>query len=215
VTAAQASATALHKDPAFVARFNSADPAVRQAAYAESQAVNRAAFPGDQSGDEVSVGVGVREMGEPGAFGPAPANPGEYRFTYMRPPDAEEAVVDAELRAFCHAAGFDNSLASQLHSTLAKAAQRQPGEQPPTEASVDLEARATEARLRRLWGDAVFEAKVGSARTFLKGLGAEKYGWWLKTLERVPALGNDPLLLSRIAGFAEQRASGERHGGRS
>lgn len=192
--AARAEVAAMKADPAFMARWraNEGDARAKLA-----DAIKRG-HPGDLGDGKRVPGDGGEDVA--GALEGVPSHPAQYQFQY----DGREVdpAFDRPLRMFCFHAQMDNSLARTVHEAHMRASSQQ-GER-PTEASVEIQARTTEAQLRKLWGDETYETKIGAARALLKALPRGAYGWWLQTIGAAPGLGNDPIVIARLAAHAEQ-----------
>lgn len=190
-------------DPAFIEAYLSGD----EAAKAKMTELQTAAHPGHQPDDvsarfDVAAAVaGAEQEGMTQDIPPPeppPASPSLYKFDYM-PGEKIDAAVDAEVRGLMHEAALPQSLASYLFKEASKITAL------PDPATIELQKRSAEFQLRTRWGSD-YDAKLAAAKSVLKSLPPAKYARAIAILDRT-GLGNNVLLVARLAALGEQRAA--------
>ena len=200
---AQAEIARIPMDADLVQALRDPSHVAHKAATERRQALYAAAYPEPVRGEDGSAETGNPSKPadpQPGAashFDPPP-EPAGYRFDATAPELEHDADLERSARQWFHEVGVPQWLARNIVTEW----NRQAALRPDAE-TVALQAEATEAALRRDWGDQ-YEAKIERARALITTLGDESI---VGLLDR-SGLANSEYLIRQLVSLAEHREAG-------
>jgi hypothetical protein len=140
---------------------------------------------------------------EHASYGDVPAEGQPYEFDYSGAPEINSGFVN-EMQGLCRDMALPGWLAKYMSKQYVKAEAAYNAGQ-LTQANLALQRSKAEFTLRGLWKDQ-YVAKMQAARSVVLSLPAEKRDRVMQLLDG-SGMGNDVVLLSHLATFAQHRAA--------